>query len=192
MIRASTIAVLSCATATLAQPAITIDVENPVLLPGESTTVTLFAGFDPSDYAMAGVATDLLISIGSAGFSDRTLLQPLDGPGTSTGTPSAIGFDGIIGGQIHFPGGAGIFADPINPAPFWQITYTAPVDVAIPFDIELSTISNKYDVYIAMDSGTPETRLAELTEGAATIRVVPAPASSLVLAAGMAGVRRRR
>lgn len=192
MIRASTIAVLLFATATLAQPAITIDVENPVLLPGESTTVTLLAGFDPSDYAMNGVDTDFVTTVGSEGWSDAQLVAPMDGPGTTRGLPSATGYDEIIAGQLNFPATGGIFADPTNPIAFWRATYTAPTDVTMPLEVDLSTMTRRYTVFIASSSASSESRIDELVEGAATIRVVPAPASSLVLAAGLAGVRRRR
>lgn len=177
----------------LAQPAITIEVENPVLRPGESTVVTMFAGFEsgPFWYAMGGLETDLRTSVGSDGWTDVTLLRPMVGPGTLPGTPSAAGFDEIIAGQLHFPG-AEIFADPTNPIAFWQATYTAPSDPASPFDIELETITSRYTVYFYRDDSGSGSQLADLTEGAATIRVIPAPASALVLASGLAAPRRRR
>ncbi|NRA58097.1 MAG: hypothetical protein HRU13_08315, partial [Phycisphaerales bacterium] len=62
-----------------AQPAISIQIDEPVLLPGESTTVTLLAGFDPALFAMAGVATDLVTSVGSEGWSDAMRVAPMDG-----------------------------------------------------------------------------------------------------------------
>lgn len=175
----------------LAQPAITIDVDTPTLAPGQSTTVTLFAGFDPSDWAMAGLETDLITSVGSEGWSDAALVSPMDGPGTVPGTVSATGFDGIIAGQLNFIG-AGIYADPTNPIAFWRATYTAPLDTAAPFDIDLSTSTSRYDVYIAPSSSAAESRLADLVEGSGTIRVVPAPASLAALALGLAAVGRRR
>ena len=175
--------------AALAQTAITIDVDQPTLLPGESTSVTLTASFPTRDWAMAGVLTDFVTSVGSEGWSDASVVAPMNGPGTVPGASSVTGWDGIIAGQIQFHD---IFADPTNPITFWTINYTAPTDVAVPFDVALSTMTNRYDVYIRMYSGTSESRLAELTEGAATIRVIPTPASIVVLALGAACVRRRR
>ncbi len=182
------LALAAAPAAALAQ-AITIDVESPVLRPGESTTVTMSAGFDPSDFAMAAVYTDFVASEGSTGWSDATVIRPLAGPGTSAGGPSATGWDGIIAGQPNF---ISVYADSRNPIEFWQIRFTAPTDVSSPFNIELSTMTERYDVYLRRDSSQSESRLADLTEGSATIRVVPAPASALVLALGAVALRRRR
>ncbi|UYV12248.1 MAG: hypothetical protein NCW75_13235 [Phycisphaera sp.] len=177
--------------AALAQYEITIDVENPVLLPGESTVVTMFAGFDPTMYAMAWVITDFRTSVGSDGWSDAMELDPMRGAATSPGTPSATGFDTIGAGQFNFPT-AGIYADPTNPIAFWRATYTAPADATAPFDIDLSTMTSTYDVYLAMDGAASERRLSELVEGSATIRVIPAPASASLLALGLLAAARRR
>jgi len=179
------------ATPASAQPAITIDVDTPPPAPGQSTTVTLLAGFDPSDWAMAGVATDLVTSVGSDGWSDAALVSPMDGPGTVPGTASASGFDGIIARQLNFIG-AGILADPTNPIAFWRATYTAPLDAAAPFDIDLATSTSRYDVYTEESRSAAESRLSDLVEGSGTIRVVPAPASLAALALGLAAVGRRR
>ncbi len=192
MLRTATLIILAATSTTLAQAAITIDIDQPTLLPGESTSVTLLAGFPTRDYAMAGLGTNLVTSVGSEGWSDAMRVAPMDGPGTSAGMASATGWDGIIAGQLNFPATGGIFADPTNPIAYWTVTYTAPSDVAAPFDIDLSTMTSRYDVYIWRDSGTSESRLAELVEGSGTIRVIPAPASALVLALGMGAMRRRR
>lgn len=176
----------------LGQPAITIEIEEPVLLPGESTTLTMFAGYGRGDYAVAGLITDLVTSVGSQGWSDADIVQPMDGPGTTPGMPSGTGYAGIIAGQLNFPGGAGIYADPTNPIAFWQATYTAPADVPSPFEVDLSTMTTRYEVFTASGSSSSESRLDELIEGAGTITVIPAPASFAVLALGVACVRRRR
>ncbi|MGD1916767.1 MAG: hypothetical protein ACFCBV_11350 [Phycisphaerales bacterium] len=176
--------------AAVAQPAITIEVDDPVLLPGESTTVRLLAGYTRPDYAIAGVATDFVTSVGSLGWGDGTLLDPMGGPGTQPGTPSATGFDGILAGQLQFIGAA-IFADPTNPIPFWEVTYTAPLDTTDAFVVDFRTMTSRYDVYLSMDSSRSESRLAELIEGSGTISVIPAPASIVVLVLGAACVRRR-
>ena len=189
MIRMTTAAVLLLAGSALAQYEITIDVENPVLLPGESTTVTLLAGFDASRWAMAGVTTDFVTSVGSDGWRDAMRVAPMAGPGTSAGMPSATGYDGIIVGQLNFHD---IKADPTNPIAFWSVTYTAPFDAARPLEIELSTLTTKYDVYVHYDSSLSVSHLDDLVEGAATIRVIPAPPLALVLALGAFAARRRR
>mgnify|MGYP001793981569 CR=1 FL=1 len=185
------ISLASASTAALAQPAITIEIDDPVLLPGESTTVRMFAGYGHGDYAVAAIVTDFVTSVGSDGWSDVRLLEPMDGPGTSPGDASASGFDGILSGQLNFPE-PDLYADPTNPIAFWQATYTAPIDISAPLDIDLSTVTSRYDVYIASFSSRSESRLDELVEGAGTITVIPAPASAAVLVLGAACLRRRR
>ncbi|UYV12247.1 MAG: hypothetical protein NCW75_13230 [Phycisphaera sp.] len=191
MIRTTTTVVLALAGTALAQYEITIDVENPVLMPGESTVVTLKAGFDPALYAMAGIGTGLVVSTGTVGLGDAAVVEPMDGPGHSAGSPSSTGYDGIIAGQIH-SASAGLYADPTNPIAFWEVTYTAPLDVAVSFDVDLSTRTRRYDVYVQRTSSFSESHLIELVEGSATIHVIPAPASASLLALGLLAAARRR
>ncbi|UYV11544.1 MAG: PEP-CTERM sorting domain-containing protein [Phycisphaera sp.] len=181
------VAVAGVAAAASAQ-SINIDVADATLAPGESTTVTLTAGFDSADFAVAGIATNFISSVGSDGWSDIALVAPMDGPGTSAGAGSATGVDGVLAGQLNFPP-AGIYADSSNPIAFWSATYTASAEGVI----DLSTDTSRFDVYIDMMSSTSESRLGDLTEGAATITVVPAPASLALLGlGGLAAARRRR
>ena len=185
------VAVAGVAAAASAQ-SINIDVANPTLGPGESTTVTLSAGYGGSDYAIAGVALDFISSVGSDGWSDLALIAPMNGPGTSFGAPSGTGVDGIIAGQLNFPP-AMIYAVADNPIAFWSATYTAPADVPAGFTVDLSTNTSRFDVYVARDSSRSESRLADLAEGAGSINVVPAPASLALLGlGGLAAARRRR
>lgn len=187
----ATATLLAIAGTALAQPAITIEVESPVLMPGESTLVTMWAGYGGTDFAVAGLETSLLTSVGSDGWSDPVLIPQMDGPGTTAGTASVTGYDGIVAGQLHRPFESS-FAVPDNPIAFWQATYTAPTDVAAPVTVDLSTMTARYVVWVDQFSPFSESRLDDLTEGAATIRVVPTPASALVLAGGVLAMRRRR
>ncbi|MEO1007095.1 MAG: PEP-CTERM sorting domain-containing protein [Planctomycetota bacterium] len=185
------VAVAGMAAAASAQ-SISIDPASSTIGPGESVVVTLSAGFGPDDFAVAGVATDFISSVGSTGWSDLALIAPMDGPGTSAGAPSGTGVDGIVAGQLNFPP-AGIYADSSNPIAFWQATYTAPDMVDTPFDVDLSTRTSRFDVYLDMMSSLSESRLGDLTEGSGVIRVVPAPASLALLGlGGLAAARRRR
>ena len=192
MPRTTAVILAALAPSALAQPAITIEIDEPVLRPGESTVVSLFAGFDAGDHAMALVVTDLLTSVGSTGWSGDRLIAPMDGPGSDPGGPSATGFAAITAGQLHFPPTSGIYADDSNPIAFWQATYTAPLDPAATFEIDLSTLASRYDVYVDRQSAVSESRLDELAEGSGTITVIPAPASAVVLALGVACICHRR
>ena len=185
------VAVAGVAAAATAQ-SIEIDVANPTLAPGESTTVTLSAGYGAGDYAVAGIATDFISSVGSDGWSDVALIAPMDGPGTTAGAPSGTGVDGIIAGQLNFPI-AGIYADDSNPIAFWSATYTAPAVVADAFTVDLSTDTSRFDVYVERGAALSESRLGDLREGQGAINVVPAPASLALLGlGGLAAARRRR
>ena len=170
------------------QAAITIEIDQPVLMPGESTTITMWAGHDPTDWAMAFVETDVLSSQGALGLSDWRLVEPMSGPGTRPGSAGATGIEGILAGQLNCPpcGTMGT-----NPIAFWTATYTAPAD-ALLLDVRLSTLTSRFEVYPSRDSVFGESRLDELVEGEATIRVVPAPAGALVIGVGALLARRRR
>lgn len=172
------------------QAAVIIDIDDPTLLPGQSTTITLSAFVPPADYLLAGVQADLVSSAGNAGLSDLLLLAPLDGPGTVPGEIGSTGVEGIIAGQLNFPVGSP--PDQPNPIGFWQATYTAPVVVSDPFDVMLSTQTIRFDVYASRDDILGESRLDGLVEGDATIRVIPAPASTLALSLGLIACGRRR
>ena len=179
------------ATPALAQSSVIIDAEHDTLLPGQSTTVTLWAAWPSSEYALAGIATDLGITTGTDGWSDWRLADRLRAPGTSAGAATASGFTGIVAGQVYFPI-AGPEIDLSNPIAFWSATYTAPADVPTAFDIELATITRSLQVYIHPDSSAAREHLPDLVEGSATIHVIPAPAGTLTLATGLVLARRRR
>ena len=193
---ASAAATLALSGTALAQSPgeVIIEIDRPVLMPEESTTVRLLADYDSAvDFAMGGIATSLLAETGgvnvSGAWSDATLLGRMAYPGTTPGVPDAGGFAGIIAGQFHWwqdPGAT----DRSDPIPFWQATFTAP-DEGRGFAVDLSTLSTRFDVYVSRDSSRSESRLDGLTEGSGRIIVVPAPASGLVMLALLASRRRR-
>lgn len=169
-----------------------IEIDQPVLALGESTTVRLWAGFGEFEYGMAGVMTSLLADAGgrsiAAAWSEVSLVAPMDGPGTMVGVPDGGGYSGILAGKLNFPPAGGM-PDP-NPIAFWQATFTAPTDQGF-FVVDLSTLTTRFDVYPTRDSTLGESRLDGLTEGAGRLFIVPAPASALVLL-GILAARRRR
>ncbi|MEQ9095201.1 MAG: hypothetical protein RIE32_02945 [Phycisphaerales bacterium] len=178
------------ASAQIAANGITILVDDPVLEPGQSTTVRMEAYFDARDYCMSAVATSLLSSAGAQGLEGPRLLGTMDGPGTTAGVIDGAGVTGIIAGQLHMLGG--IYGDPSNPIAFWEATYTAPSDVAAAFDVGLTTETSGFFVYLERDSHLYESRLDDFAEGEATIRVVPAPAGVVVLGGLLVAAGRRR
>lgn len=182
----------ACGGAAVAQSAVLIEVDEPELRPGQSTAVTMWAAWPDGDYAMCCVVTDLLASMGAAGWSDVEIVSPMDGPGATIGDATVAGFEGITAAQLNFPPTGGPSGD--NPIAFWRASYTAPHDVGSPYDLELSTRTSRFDVYIGPDDPLGHSRLDGLTEGSATIRVVPAPAGVLALGLGLAvhSFRRRR
>ncbi|MFI4917389.1 MAG: hypothetical protein ACIAS6_12905 [Phycisphaerales bacterium JB060] len=168
-----------------------IIVEDGTLLPGQSTSVRLEARFDSArDYCVAAIGTWLDASTGAEGLSEIRLVGALAGPGTSAGSAGERGVRGILAGQIN--GLGEIYGDPSNPIEFWEATYTAPLDVAAAFDVELETRTSRFDVYPDMYSARSESRLEGFEDDTATIRVVPAPAGGAVLLGVMIGGRRRR
>ncbi|MEO1009491.1 MAG: hypothetical protein AAFX79_13090 [Planctomycetota bacterium] len=176
---------------TLAQSAVLIEIDDPVLEPGVSTGVLLSAAFPATDYAMCCILTDLLASSDAGTWSDLEVVAPMDGPGASAGAVTPAGIEGILGGQLNFPP-AGSGPSPDNPIAFWRGTYTAPDDVAAPLDLDLITQTTRFEVYIADGDPTPVSRLDGLVEASATIRVVPAPGAGLLLAGLLLGGGRRR
>lgn len=184
--------VVGCSTAIVcAQAEVRIVSDQSELLPGESTVVSMYAAFPPTEFAFGAIFTDLLASTGSTGWSDLEVPRALRAPGWSEGTPTTMGIDGIIAGQVYFPV-AGPEIDLSNPILFWQATYTAPLDVSAPFDIHLTTQTTRFLTYFSIDESGTRSHLDGLIEGQGTIRVVPAPAPFALLLMGGALVHRRR
>lgn len=196
MTRAIALTVLAAAASAPAQTTrINIDIDAAgAVFPGDSVTVILSAAFDPGDYAVAGVQTDLLASapvdLGDA-WSDLQLIAPMDGPGTTAGVGSGASVTGVIAGQLNFPI-AGIYADSTNPIAFWQATFTAPASVPGPYFVDLSTSTSRFDVYPERGAARSESRLDVLAEGVGGFPVIPAPGSMAVLGLGLVAAARRR
>ena len=177
--------------------AVSIDVASATLGPGDSTAITVTASYDGTDYAVAGIETDLVFSAGCGGLSDLALVAPMDGPGTSIGVlVPGMGdddgvTDGILAGQLNFPV-ASIYADDSNPIAFYTVTYTAPIDIARPFLLDVMSSTSRFDVYVDRESSRSESRLGDLAEGRAEIHFIPAPTSAAILGMGGLALTRRR
>ena len=175
----------------MSQSAILIDIEDDTLLPGQSTTVTLWAAWPEHEYAFARTMTNFETSVGSEGWSDFELIPPMLFVGTTPGEASATGVDGIFAWQNNFPP-AGGETDRSNPIDFWRATYTAPLDVSSPMSIDLATRTTEFEVYFRVWEIETHSYLHELAEGSATIHVIPAPACVLGLGIGVGCFSRRR
>ncbi len=180
---------LAATPAVLAQ-AITFEYDGLIPLPGETITIGMSAGYGGTDYAMAGIATGVRINEAQGTFDNLRLVAPMAGPGTAAGVLGVGSIDGIIAGQLNFPT-AQIYADPTNPIAFWEADFTVDSSLSGPVILDIQTVTTKYDVYLARERSTSESRLADLVEGELRI-VVPAPASSLALLGGLAITARRR
>jgi hypothetical protein len=164
------IALTAAASASAQDYTIQVQVDRPVVEPGEFARIVFAPAFDTSrDWAMGGVNFDMQSSAGREGFSDLSAIVPWShelGPAPCDG-----GWCGILVGQLNFPP-AGIYADPRSPLPAYGMTYTAPA-VTEPTEVSVETRTNRYMVYVARESSDSVSRLDELTEGHATILVVP-------------------
>lgn len=148
-----------------------LEVSNPEPMPGETITITMKAGYGGTDYAVAGVATNVEFSALQGELSNLRLIAPMNGPGTSRGVLVEGAVELIVAGQLNFPATAGIFADPTNPIPFWAVDLTVADFLGSPVVFEARTRTTRYDVYVSRDSSRSESRLDRFSEGAVRIEV---------------------
>lgn len=187
---AASVVMLAAATVAADGERLFFDISNEISPDRPSAVVTLWAGFDAGDWALAGVSGDVLANEGN--WFALELIEPLDGPGTTPGVRAGGGstVEGYIAGQLNFP--SDILADPSNPIAFWR----AEIEVFdfTPRTIDLSTDTSRFDVYISRDSASSRSALADLEEAMGTVVVVPAPAASVVLGGALLliGSPRRR
>lgn len=183
-----------------AQQSWLINVADPMLGPAGSglpqqTTVTVSASFDnTADFAFAAGEFDFLFSEGTPGVNwiNNTLLAPVNLDPVPVGVAGMGQLSDVRPGQLHFPA-ATINADNANPIDVWQVTYVA-TDFSSERAINLSTLTNRFDVYLSNATATSETR-ATVVEGTASFTVTPEPASFVTLAVGglmLAGRVRRK
>lgn len=155
----------------------TVSPSNP------SVTVRLSAQFPQVDYAWAQGRWAVLAGEGE--WSGMTALSRL--LHGSPGRHEAGSVLDISLLQLNFQS---IRPDPANPLAVWEGVWTA-TNFA-PRSVRISTETTVYDAYTGFKS-SPETRLAQLTEAEAFIRVIPAPAAGTVVGLFLLmGFRRRR
>jgi hypothetical protein len=165
-----------------------ITVSNTVSPQHPSTTIDLWAYFQPDFYAFAGAAFDVLASPDAGDFSDPTIF--LTGPGQQTGmiAPDGDSVLGAITGQLQFPD-ANIFADRANPILHWRVTWTTNDFTARRVDVV--TLTRLYGLYLDVWGNSINAYDETFTEGLGTINVIPAPAPGAP-ALGVAFAFRRR
>lgn len=166
------------------------EISNDLSPSQPSAVVTLWAGFDARDHALASVRTDVGATEGN--WFALALLDPMRGPGSSPGRPADGGrtVEGVFAWQLHWP--TDILADPSNPVALWR----AEIEVFdfTPRTLDLGTLTTQFDVYVSRDSSRTRSALPELEEASGVIRVVPAPGAAVLLGMGlaMANAHRRR
>lgn len=162
-----------------------------ILLPTDTATVEIWAGFDDDLFAMAGGAFAVNTDDVDGSWSDFDLDLGVDGElGTKKGTANGGNVEDIIAGQLHFPE-ANIFADESNPIKAWHGTFSTSnvVDFRL---VALSTASTKFAVYIN-DAGSSQDFIDTLVEAAGTIQVgIPTPGTAALLGLGALAAGRRR
>jgi hypothetical protein len=150
-----------------ADTAFIISISNRVTEAQPSTTVELWATFEPDLYAFAGAKFDFHASPDVGGFSDPQRL--LNGPGTKDGevTPDGDSVEGMLVGQL---GGCPIecWPDTSNPILVWRVTWSTADFTSR--TIALATTSTKFDVYIN-NNGVSDHFLHLLVEGSGLIEV---------------------
>ncbi|MFG0286137.1 MAG: GC-type dockerin domain-anchored protein [Phycisphaerales bacterium JB039] len=162
---------LAAATA-MAQPALHIEVDRPLLRLGESTAVRVLASFPPEYRAMAILEFDLLVSPAPGEWSDLATVWPMVAGGSTPGTRTGAGIEGVLAWQLS------PLCDPCigqldNPIVCWTATYTAPGISRDGFTIDLATLTRRFEVYVAPLSSERKSLLADVVEGAGVIRIQP-------------------
>ena len=199
--------VVAAATAAHAQtPAFTYEfqIAQPVLQPGQTTTVTVLVSFTPDiNEPISTPAGPLLVFGASRGGFDLhadagswtlgappwgSFLAPYMGP--SQGTVAGSNVEGVAWGGLFGP----ILCTTCltNPAALWRATFTAPQE---PGPIQLAAIPVGDHAVWAWDGiklPTIEVFSQQTTGGAAVITVIPAPAAWPIAALAAIGARRPR
>ena len=144
-------------------------VDRPVLEPGETATVSLWAWYNDRVYWLPAAIRTSVLTNNADLFADQRLVY-LDGPGTMAGERTALGIEGLIAGSLCFPCADCQWPQP-DPVEFWRATLTAP-DTTFPFEVRVTTQTTQYLIH-GWGCPPPESRLDELIEAELAITVVP-------------------
>lgn len=180
------IGVAGLATAAFGQAGWRIDPPNPTVDPNNpSVVLSISAFFSAPDYAFGAALFGVHAS--EAGFeagSNIVKLPPPANPGVNDGQ----NVTGITAGQVHFP--PVVFASPDNPIKVFNVKWSTNDFTAR--DVQITTRTTRFDVYIDRNSPASQPRIQGLLEGSATIKVIPAPSALALLGLGALAAGRRR
>ena len=195
-----------CAVALLASQSAFADLQSPemggftveviggdVSAHNPEVTVRISAYFPPNYFALFYTDFDLLSSDPNAVFSNIVLPEPIGPPNLCNifepGTPTS---GGVIGASL-FQINVGCTANPMNPIPIWEATWSTTDFTAR--DVQLITANTTYfAVYTTVGtiSGPDLIPLGLFQHGSAVIHVVPAPGACVLALGSVVCVSRRR
>ncbi|MFI4882358.1 MAG: GC-type dockerin domain-anchored protein, partial [Phycisphaerales bacterium JB064] len=146
-----------------------IRVDRPILEPGETATVELWAWYNDRQYWLPALIRTNVLTNNPDRFGEQQLLF-LNGPGTSAGERTDDGIEGILAGSLCLPCADCQWPQP-DPVLFWRATLTAP-PADFPYEVHAATLTTQYEIH-GWGCPPPVSRLDELEEAQATIFVVP-------------------
>ena len=177
----------------------TLEVANPNLAPGQTTTVTALCGFQPGvgqlvstpigPRPVLGLSSGMFNIVGSGGsWSGLALIAPFsfgNWPGIAVGN----NVNGVIWGNGFGPP-LGVVST-VNPTPVWLATFTAP---AVPGPITLTPIPvGNHGVWAGFPGEFSVESISSQTSGVqAVINVIPTPAGLALLGVGLLAAAQRR
>lgn len=173
-------AVGSTALAQSPQAAWIIELSRPTVSPSSpSVNVRISARFPPADYAWAHSRWDVLL--GEGVWSD--VRSGYIGRWGTIQNGDVLNID-VLQLNEH-----PVMPDRSNPITVWQGTWTA--SSFSQREVRVTTATSHFDVYFGGFIPQTRSRLDQLVEGAALIRVIPAPMAGAFLLAALAVPRRR-
>ncbi len=155
----------------------------------DTATVTIWAAWDPANYAFLGSELNVNAADPWVAGSWSGNIALLRSGGFRDGTIEGSQVRDIKTVQLHLPD-AGIYADPANPIAAWTATWrTSELTLR---SIPVTTDSKDYWLYLN-EQGQWSDLIDSLDEGVGVINVVPAPgACALVGVAVVAMTRGKR